>query len=184
MRLVERVHELLSEDLSEGDIAVDATAGNGCDTAFLASKVGSSGMIHAFDVQESALEATRQFLLERGLTERVKLHHCGHEQMAERLPTEFHGKIAAITFNLGYLPGGNKAVTTKTGTTLVALRVALTLLRPCGLLTVVAYRGHIGGVEECEVVCRELETIDADLTMEGDRSPDATSPLLLVVRKD
>ena len=43
MRLVERVHELLSEKLSEGDLTVDATAGNGWDTAFLASKVGSSG---------------------------------------------------------------------------------------------------------------------------------------------
>ena len=183
MRLVERVHELLSEKLSVGDLTVDATAGNGWDTAFLASKVGSSGTVHAFDLQEEALEATRKLLLERGMAERVELHHCGHEQMAERLSAEFHGKVAAITFNLGYLPGGNKAMTTKTDTTLAALRVGLTLLRPRGLLAVVAYRGHLGGVEECQTVRRELKTVDVELTMEGDLSPDATSPLLLVARK-
>ena len=183
MRLVERVHELFSEGLREGEIAVDATAGNGWDTIFLASKVGSSGTVHAFDVQEEALGVTRKLLLERGLSERVELHHFGHEQMAKRLPAEFHGQVAAITFNLGYLPSGDKVVTTKTDTTLAALRVALTLLSPRGLVTVVAYRGHLGGAEECEAVRRELETVDAELTIEGDPSPDATSPLLLVVRK-
>ena len=51
MRLVDRAHELLGGALMEGDLAIDATAGNGHDVAFLAEQVGSSGMLYAFDLQ-------------------------------------------------------------------------------------------------------------------------------------
>ncbi len=183
MRLVDRVHELLGESLGEGDLAVDATAGNGWDTAFLASAIGSSGRVHALDLQEEALASTRELLRERGLIERVELYHCGHEQMEELLPMEVHGKVGAFVFNLGYLPGGDKEVTTKADTTAAALRAALRLLRPGGLLAVIAYRGHPGGKDECEAARRELETEEVEFSVEGDLSSEATSPLLLVARK-
>ena len=37
--------------LEEGDCVVDATCGNGFDTLHAARHVGSSGLIHAFDIQ-------------------------------------------------------------------------------------------------------------------------------------
>lgn len=37
--------------LRPGDVAVDATAGNGHDTLFLAQAVGPSGTVYAIDVQ-------------------------------------------------------------------------------------------------------------------------------------
>jgi ubiquinone/menaquinone biosynthesis C-methylase UbiE len=45
-----------------GDTVVDATCGNGRDAVKLASLVGSSGVLHAFDIQEAAVETTRQLL--------------------------------------------------------------------------------------------------------------------------
>ncbi len=182
MRLVDRAHELLGEALSEGDIAIDATAGNGHDVAFLAEQVGSSGMVYAFDLQNEAIEATARLLKEKGV-ENVELHQCGHERMDEVLPPEVLGQVAAVTFNLGYLPGGDKSVVTQTTTTRLALRTAMDLLRPGGLLVVVAYRGHPGGPEECAAVREELSSLTKDLSMEGDASADATSPLLLAARK-
>ena len=182
MRLVDRAHELLGEVLSEGDLAIDATAGNGHDVAFLTEQVGNSGKVYAFDLQNEAIEATARLLAEKGV-ENVELHQCGHETMDAVLPSEIMGQVAAITFNLGYLPGGDKSVVTQTTTTRMALRLSMDLLRPGGILVVVAYRGHTGGSEECDAVREELSSLTEDLSVEGDPAPDATSPLLLAARK-
>jgi hypothetical protein len=182
MRLVDRAHELLAEALSEGDLAIDATAGNGHDVAFLAKQVGRSGMVYAFDLQKDAIEATAKLLTEKGV-ENAELHQCGHERMDDRIPTESIGRVGVVTFNLGYLPGGDKSVITQTATTRLALRLSMGLLRPSGLLVVVAYRGHHGGPEECDAVVEELMSLTEDLSVEGDLTPDATSPLLLAARK-
>ena len=182
MRLVDKAHEFLGEALSQGDLAIDATAGNGNDVAFLADQVGNSGKVYAFDLQKEAIEATARLLAEKGV-ENMELHQCGHERMDEVLPPEVLGQVAAVTFNLGYLPGGDKSVVTQTTTTRMALRLSMDLLRPGGLLVVVAYRGHPGGLEECAGVREELSSLTEDLSMEGDASVDTTSPLLLVARK-
>ena len=182
MRLVDRAHELLGEALREGDLAIDATAGNGHDVAFLAEQVGNSGKVYAFDLQNEAIEATARLLKEKGV-ENVELHQCGHERMDEVLPSEIMRQVATVTFNLGYLPGGDKSVVTQTATTRLALRLSMDLLRSGGLLVVEAYRGHPGGPEECVAVREELSLLSENVTIEGDTAADATSPLLLAARK-
>ncbi|KAL2897179.1 putative rRNA methylase YtqB [Bienertia sinuspersici] len=57
-----------------------------------------------------------------------------------------------VAFNLGYLPGGDKGIITKSATTLLALEAAKELLLPGGIISVVAYIGHPGGREEYEIV--------------------------------
>ena len=42
----------MEDILREGDVAVDATMGNGGDTAFLCKLVGKTGHVYAFDVQQ------------------------------------------------------------------------------------------------------------------------------------
>jgi predicted methyltransferase len=182
MRLVDRAHELLAEALSEGDLAIDGTAGNGHDVAFLAKQVGRSGMVYAFDLQKDAIEETTRLLTEKGM-ENVQLHLCGHERMDERLPPESIGQFGAATFNLGYLPGGDKSVITQTATTRLGLRLSMDSLRPGGLLVVVAYRGHPGGPEECDAARKEMEELAKEISVEGDQAIDATSPLLLAASK-
>jgi hypothetical protein len=51
-------------------------------------------------------------------------------------------------------------VITRGHTTLPALRQALELLSPGGLLTMVLYRGHPGGNEEAGAVLEEAEQLD------------------------
>lgn len=62
--------------------------------------------------------------------------------------------VAAVMFNLGYLPGedADPAVITKTESTLAALNAAITLLRPGGIITAVVYPGHAGGAQEAAAV--------------------------------
>lgn len=150
--LTRRAHDLLGEQLSLGEIAIDATAGNGHDTLFLATRVGPSGTVHAFDIQAQALEQTRERVAAAHCRTPVFLHHRSHADMLSTLPASARGQVAAITFNLGYLPGADHSTTTQTDSTLAALRQSLTLLRPGGVLSVLAYRGHAGGREEAEAV--------------------------------
>lgn len=135
---------MLKDRLRPGDIAVDATMGNGHDTLFLTQCVAPGGHVYAFDVQAAALEQTRL----RVPAEMTTLIHSGHETLRAHLPPEIHGKISAVMFNLGYLPGADKALITRTETTMVAVREALDLLRPGGLLTIAVYPGHEGGADE------------------------------------
>ena len=152
MRLTEKVHQLLSDYLQAGDLAIDGTAGNGYDTLLLAEKVGASGKVIAIDIQNSALQATRAQLIAAQLEDRVALHCADHATQLEALSLTQPGSVAAIVFNLGYLPGSDKSVQTQSSTTERALHAAQMLLRPSGLLCVTAYRGHPGGMEEAALV--------------------------------
>ena len=49
-RVLQYAQFLLKETVHPGDIVVDATAGNGYDTAFLAQLAGNEGHVYAFDV--------------------------------------------------------------------------------------------------------------------------------------
>lgn len=152
MRLTETAAELLRGTLSEGDVAIDGTAGRGRDTFLLAELVGPTGRVHAFDLQAEAIASTGALLAEAGLLGRCTLHHRCHAEMSSAVPSPDHGRVGAAIFNLGYLPGGDRSVTTRTGTTLAALRTARDILRPGGRLICVCYTGHPGGEEEAEAV--------------------------------
>lgn len=192
----------VEERCGPGDVVIDATAGGGVDTLFLAKLVGPRGRVFAFDVQEEAILRTRARLTAAGALDdrewprtedtvsvegmrtmpnshpfeekrseqreiasqtefsslgkefsKVSLFLAGHETMAESVPTAFHGRIRAIMFNLGYLPGGAKAsIITKSETSIAALDAGLRLLSPGGVMTAVVYPGHEGGREEAAAV--------------------------------
>jgi SAM-dependent methyltransferase len=183
-------HTILEARLRRGDIVVDATAGNGHDTVFLAERVLPGGRVFAFDVQEQAIAQTREQITKRKSQntrfEEITLHHAGHERMGELLPAETRGCLRAVMFNLGYLPGGDKSVITRVETTLSALGQALEWLAPDGVMTVVVYPGHDGGREEADAVVRWAEALPAD-AFEAQRlgyvNFRATTPFCLAVRK-
>ena len=130
--------------MREGDRAVDATAGNGRDTLFLARLVGAGGRVYAFDIQQEALDETAALLRQNNMSERVTLIQAGHEAMDSYVEEP----VAAVMFNLGYLPGGSRSIVTRPETTLQGLAAALQLLKPGGLATLVLYPGHAEGKKE------------------------------------
>jgi predicted methyltransferase len=149
LSVLNEAHRLVGERLASGDCVIDATTGNGNDTLFLARRVGPAGYVYGFDIQEQALEHTQERLLrERVAMEQVILTALSHEKMESLIPEKIHGQVAAIMFNLGYLPGGERSLITRTDTTIEALNAALRLLRSGGILTIVVYPGHPGGDEE------------------------------------
>lgn len=136
--------DALCQVVQPGDTVIDATLGNGHDTCFLAELVGESGRVIGFDIQPEAVNRTSAALNGSGLLPRCELHAVGHEHMAEFA----RDPVKAVCFNLGWLPGGDKAVTTHWETTHLALTAAFSLLVPGGICTVCAYPGHAAGDEE------------------------------------
>lgn len=141
-------HIIAEKVVEPGDIAVDATVGNGRDTVFLAKLVGPQGKVFGFDVQKAALERAQLRLVEAGLEKRVTLIHEGHENMDKYIQPW----IKACMFNLGYLPGSSHDLVTKPETTGLALEAGLGLLAQGGIITLVVYTGHTGGPSEAAVV--------------------------------
>lgn len=137
--------KLLEKAVTEGNIAVDATLGNGHDTLYLANLVGSNGHVFGFDIQKQAIETSISKIRENGFEDRVTLFHSGHENLATLIPSEYHGKLAGAIFNLGYLPGSDKSVTTTPSTTISALDQLMNLLQPGGIIVIVIYHGHEQG---------------------------------------
>ena len=142
-------HLLLREVLRPGDTVIDATAGNGHDTLFLAELVGPGGTVLAFDVQKSALLATRGLLEAADISpDRFRLIQDTHANLAAHVPPGAEGQVAAVLFNFGYLPGGDKTVVTGAESSLAAARAALETVKPGGLVLLALYTGHPGGEEE------------------------------------
>jgi predicted methyltransferase len=180
--VTELAHRIVRPALAPGAWAVDATAGNGHDTVFLAACVGSWGRVFGFDVQASALAATAERV--KGLPQ-VTLIHAGHEELQARLPAEASSRLAAVMFNLGYLPGAAKDVTTTAGTTLAALSQALELLCVGGLVTMALYPGHPAGLEEAEAVRRAAQRTPPTFaaTMTERLNAVSAAPQLLIIER-
>lgn len=154
---VDLSHDAIGRYITPGATVIDATAGNGHDTLFLARQVGSGGRVIAFDVQEIALDATRH-LIETGLAgaERPALVLCkeSHARLADALLAidPQVDLIGAAMFNLGYLPRGDKSIVTRPESTVAALTQAFDILLPGGIISIVLYLGHPGGRDEAEAV--------------------------------
>lgn len=159
---VDFAHALIKTRVNPGDWVVDATAGNGHDTLFLARLVMPAGRVFTFDIQAEAITSTRERLTANDALSVCALIHASHHHLASHLPPEACGRLAAIMFNLGWLPGHNKACITQTDTTLAAVKDALDWLRPGGLLTIVAYPGHAGGDEESQAVAQWASSLPSN----------------------
>ena len=150
-----------SQAVKEG-LYIDATMGNGNDTAllsqlagktaFLCRLAGENGHVLAFDVQEKALHLTKERLTKEELADRAELYLCGHEHMAEYAGEE---TVDVICFNFGYLPGGDH----KAETSMQAILQGLKLLKRGGMMSLCIYSGGDTGFEEKDAILNLLRTL-------------------------
>ncbi len=170
-------HWYVKQVVGEGDTAIDCTAGKGRDTLFLAQLVGRTGTVYSFDIQENALKDTERLLEEHAVEARIHCILSSHEYIDQFVPHDLD--IAAVMFNLGYLPGSDHSITTHAESTILALDKALKLIRPGGVVTVVVYTGHpAGSKENCALVeftadlnKEEYGILVADFLKVTDQSP-------------
>lgn len=152
------LHHFIEGHVQPGDFCIDATMGNGNDTALLSRLAGETGKVVAFDIQQPALEHTKEKLEKEGCPENYELVRKSHELMADYAEKE---SVSCITFNLGYLPGGNHEKATKAESSIRAIQSGLELLKKNGLMTVCIYSGGDSGFEEKDAVLGFLRGLDA-----------------------
>ena len=184
MHFTVEAQRIVAEHLSPGDWVIDATAGNGHDTIFLATAVGGDGRVLAVDIQEAAIKRLEQKLAEQNLIDRVELFIGSHSLIEQFVAPKYVGAISCVMFNLGYLPFGDKTITTTCENTIVAVRGAAAVLKPGGMLTVLAYVGHPGGRDEAAAVAVWMESNSDRFECTSFRDFDnPNSPVLWVAKK-
>lgn len=161
---IDMAHSYWKRLIHVGDLVVDATCGNGHDSLVLAQAAftENSGTLIACDRQVQAIDETRKLLtnrLTRSQMARVELFHRSHEE----LDTVFsERKARLIVFNLGYLPGGDKSITTLTASTLNSVTRLLPLLMEGGVMSITCYPGHEEGKKEEEALLEWSRTLPPD----------------------
>ena len=145
------------EHAPKGGFCIDATAGNGHDTAALCTLVGEGGRVLAFDVQPQAVENTKKRLKESGLSGIGKVILDSHANMAAYAEA---GTVDLIVFNLGWLPGGDHSIFTHADSTIAALEAGMGLLKDGGAISVSIYYGGRSGYEERDALLEYLKTVD------------------------
>ena len=71
-------HEIIRSQAEAGGCYIDATMGKGNDTLFLCELAGENGKVLAFDIQQEALDATRELLRTHGKEQQAELILDGH----------------------------------------------------------------------------------------------------------
>ncbi|BCR36422.1 tRNA (mnm(5)s(2)U34)-methyltransferase [Mariniplasma anaerobium] len=150
-QLLDIAHVYMKHYITDQDIVIDMTMGNGYDTLFLA---GISKFVYAFDIQEIALEHTKKRMEESGL-QNYKLILANHNNVLTHVKA-----FKYVVYNLGYLPNGNKEITTKKNTTVKSLTKVLKHLQDNGMVFMVVYKGHNEGYEESKAIHLFLSTLD------------------------
>lgn len=170
--------------IGPGSTVVDATCGNGYDSLALARELMPNasatftGKLYCFDLQPAAIDNTCNLLMEHGFADaiedsRIEIINDSHERMREYLKAP----ADAIVFNLGYLPGGDKNITTCSTSTLQVVRDILgidnssampqdlsePLLSKGGLLCITMYSGHLEGKTEKNELLNFAENLDSKL---------------------
>ncbi len=194
--------------LKEHDTAVDCTCGRGYDTRFLA---GLCRKVYSFDIQQEAIESAERLLDDSGISweaweirnepikqgERGRFGACAEAESQAKVTfiNDSHVNMknyvseepAVIIFNLGYLPGGDKSITTRKDTTATAVKEAVETVKAGGIVCITVYPGHEEGAAEKEELKRFAETLEksrfhcvyADMLNQGHAAPE----ILWITRK-
>jgi len=163
--------------LKPESVVVDATVGNGKDLIFLAELLlpCKKARIYGLDIQAKALQNTKK-LLQSSLTipyeNNIQLRLQSHEDFP------FITSSDLFIYNLGYLPGSDKTLTTKVETTLKSLAKALTILSSKGAISLTLYPGHEEGKKEkeallsfCQKLCPSLYQVSHHYLMQNVSAP-------------
>ena len=155
LKTTELTHLLISHIIKEGSRVVDATAGNGYDTFFLSNLVGETGKVFSYDIQEVAINNTK--LLNKNQTN-IEYFLKSHEFIDQT-------NLDLVLFNLGFLPNGDKSITTVKESTINAISNLINSYEqnPNLHIFIVVYPGHANGQLESDTLLAFTKNLDKRL---------------------
>lgn len=148
------VQDYLAAHLPGARLGIDATCGNGGDTAFLCRLIGPEGRVLGFDIQPEAIASTRTHLEKQGLA--AELFCDSHANLLQYVQP---GTADLVMFNFGWLPGADHNVFSTAESSIPALEAALTALRPGGVLSAILYSGRVIGTDEKQSILGWLRAL-------------------------
>ena len=154
---VKFVQDFLAARLVHPRLCVDATCGNGGDTAFLCRLIAPEGRVLGFDIQPEAIASTRARLEQAGVPAGQYALHC--DSHAHLLQYVQPGTADAVMFNFGWLPGADHAVFSTADSSIPALEAALQAVRPGGVVSAILYSGAVIGTDEKQAVLAWLRAL-------------------------
>lgn len=166
-------HNIIKEYVKNKNVAIDATLGNGYDCDFLSSCFKK---VYAFEIQKEACE---KYIDKNN---NVIIINESHHKIDKFINEE----VDCVCYNLGYLPGGNKEITTLAETSLKSIQLSLNLLSKNGIISIAIYRGHNEGIEEKNCIIKYLKTLPKNsfgVMIHECINRSEKSPLLIIVEK-
>ena len=148
----------------------------------MAKLVGTTGKVYGFDIQKIAIEKTKELLNENNFAENVVLINDSHEKVDKYILEA----LDAAIYNLGYLPKGDKSITTKAKSTVISILKTLELLKSNGILIIVSYIGHPGGMDEknaLEGILKDLDQKKFNVLKNEFINQKNSPPLLYIIEK-
>lgn len=150
-------HDFLRRYVPTGGTCIDATAGNGHDTALLCELVGTGGTVTALDIQAQAVDNTNARLQSMGLDSIGRAVLDSHAHLNQYAQPE---SVDAIVFNFGYLPGGDHTIFTQPESSIQAIEQGAELLKQGGVMCLSIYYGGQTGYGERDALLAHLQTMD------------------------
>ena len=167
-------HYIIEKFVINKNIAIDGTLGNGYDTDFLSSLFSK---VYSFDIQEVACDN----YIDKNIAN-VEVINDSHHLFKKYI----NEKVDCIMYNLGFLPGGNKEITTLHETSLASIKEGLDILNNGGIMTICIYRGHNEGKIEESCILEYLKNLPKNqfgVMVQSYLNRQDISPLLVVIEK-
>lgn len=146
------VHTFLKSHVTKTDTIIDATVGNGYDTLLLSEL---ALQVIGFDIQQQAIDLTEQ-RLQSSNANNVTLIHDSFETISN-----FKG-YKGVVFNLGFLPNGDKSITTLADITLRTVQSIASQMQMNDFILLTAYPGHPEGQKEANYLSEYIKTLDSN----------------------
>ncbi|MDU5825064.1 class I SAM-dependent methyltransferase [Anaerococcus vaginalis] len=145
-------HYLIEHRVENNIRACDMTAGNGKDSKFILDNKNPN-ILYAFDIQKLSQERCKKLI---GQKKNFKFILDDHKNIEKYIKE----KIDLFIYNLGFLPKGDKSITTNYKSVIQSLKSCLDLLNEKGLILITFYPGHEEGKNEEKYVGEFLKNLD------------------------
>lgn len=171
--------KIIIDSKKEIKIAADMTVGRGNDSKFLLENPQLI-RLYGFDIQKEAENEAKNLI---GPDPRFIFNLASHADVEKYIK---EGLDLAV-YNLGYLPRGNKEITTTYESTIQSLEKTLQLLNKEGIIILTIYPGHPAGKIESEQIEKYLANIDQkkyEITKITQPTRPHNPPYIIVIEKN
>lgn len=133
-------------------VGVDMTVGAGNDSKYILENT-TVKKLYGFDIQKDAKKRALELIGEDFRFNFILDSHASIDKYIKE-------GIDLAIYNLGYLPGGDKEITTAYESTIESLEKTLKLLNKDGIVVLTIYPGHPAGKIESEEIENHLKSLD------------------------